>query len=233
MKKLLMSVAVAAVALGGGWFAVREGYITVPFISAQPSLDREIAFPEGFSQEVADSTREAVAIDQSNLKTDPSDIDAWLDLAIQYKRAGDFRGAQEVWEYMSETFPQQDTSAFNLGVLFHHDLKKYAKSEAHYLEAIRRNPQQSLNYLGLHELYRYAYKQDTNAAVDILRTGMEHMPDDANMPIALAAYYRDDKKDYPVAIEYIRKAVDILNHNKGDEKKVQALEAEIERLSHI
>ena len=62
---------------------------------------------------------------------------------------------------------------------------------------------------------------------------MEAVSNDANMPIALAAYYRDDKKDYPASIEYIRKAIDVLKENAGSPEKIKALEGEAERLGKL
>jgi len=230
MRTFLYWTAVGVLVLVGGWFLVRNEYISIPFVSAkQPSLTREVVFPSDVSENAAKGIREKVLMNQTVLKQNQNDIDAWLDLAIQYKEAKDFKGAQQVWEYMNDAFPQQDTSAFNLGVLFHQDLKKYERSEESYREAIRRNPSAPLNYLGLHELYRYAYKRDTTAAVDILLEGMKVLPNEPNLPIALAAYYRDDTKDYKASVQYIIIARDLLKAS-GDVQKVNALDGEIKRL---
>ena len=233
MKWVLISVIVLAAVGGGVWIAAQKGYISLPQLPVRtPSLNREVAFAEDASQEAKDAVSGKVALNQDALKKDNTNIEAWLDLAIQYKQGGDIEGAIEIWEYLDTAFPGQSTSSFNLGVVHHQDLKEYEKSEQYYREAIRRSPLLPLGYLGLHELYRYVYKTDTAAAVDILLEGIKQIPNEVNMPIALAAYYRD-KKDYPEAIEYIEKAVTILKDTGGDVQKIQALEGEAVRLGKL
>lgn len=232
MYKVILSVIGALILCLVGWWVIQNGYITIPKAGARmPSLTRTIEFAKETSEERKNSINDSVAIDQDFLKNKPNNLETWLDLAIQYKQAGDIKGAIEVWKYLNETFPHQSTSAFNLGVIYHQDLKKYELSEENYREAIRREPQAPLNYLGLHELYRYAYKQNTDAAALILREGIENIPDDANLYIALAAYYRDDKKNNEAAIENIIKARDILN-TLGNTEKAKALDGEIIRLTN-
>lgn len=228
MKKYLVGVVVIMVLAVATWFAWENNYI--PHAVREPSLRRAVVFSAPISEESKIIIRGQVAVDQGLLVKEPKNLEAWLDLAIQYKQAGDLAEAQKVWKYLDQAFPQQSTSAFNLGVTYHQDLKKYDLSEAHYREAIRRNPGMPLPYLGLHELYRYAYKQDTSAAVDILLEGLKTIPNEPNFPIALAAYYRDDKKDNKKSVEYIRSAIAILKAVEGDEQKIRALETEIARL---
>lgn len=230
MHKVILSVIGALILCLVLWWTIQNGYITIPKAGARmPSLTREVVFADGVSEDMKELVLGGIAIDQDLLGKKPDDLETWLDLAIQYKQAGDIKGAIEVWKYLNETYPNQSTSAFNLGVIYHQDLKDYKRSEESYREAIRREPQAPINYLGLHELYRYAYKQDTDAAALILREGIEHITDDANLYIALAAYYRDDKKDNKAAIENITKARDILN-TLGNTEKAKALDGEILRL---
>jgi tetratricopeptide (TPR) repeat protein len=231
MKKPLFIVAIVAIFLVGLALAYNEGYIKLPNTPAkQPSLSHEVVFTQELPNETEDRIRGNILINQEKLQKEPKDLETWLDLALQYKEAGDLEATEDVWKYLNEAFSGQETSLFNLGVLYHQDLKEYDKSEKSYREAIKRNPAYSLSYLGLHELYRYSYKQDTTLAVEILLEGMEQIPNDPNLPIALAAYYRDYKKDYETSIEYIKQAQKILKE-MGDTEKIQALEEEILRLS--
>ena len=156
MRKFLLGAVALVLLVGASWFVAQEGFISIPWASTrQPSLTRDVRFAEAISESVRERIRGNVMLDRTQIQKDPNDIDAWLDLAIRYREAGDFKGAEQVWKYLSETFPTQHTSAFNLGVLYHQDLKKYSRAEEQYKEAIRRFQTDPLNYLGLHELYRY------------------------------------------------------------------------------
>lgn len=233
MKKyIVLGIVLAALVGGGVWIGINTGYVALPQAPVrQPSLDHEAAFARGVSKETEDMLRSKVTLDQDALKKDSTNLDAWLDLAIQYKQGGDISAAVQIWKYLDTAFPQQSTSAFNLGVVYHQNLKQYDRSEKSYQEAIRRDPNAPIGYLGLHELYRYSYKQNTTAAVDVLLEGMKRIPMDANIPIALAAYYRDEKKDNIQAVEYIQKAIAVLKETGGDAQKIKALEGEAVRLN--
>ena len=59
------------------------------------------------------------------------------------------------------------------------------------MRAIANNPLSSHVYRGLHELYVYSYKQNTEAAADILKEGLEHMPGNTDILLLLASYYKN------------------------------------------
>ena len=61
---------------------------------------------------------------------------------------------------------------------------------------------------------------------------MKTLPNEPNLPIALAAYYRDDVRDYTAAIKYIAIAKDLVEAT-GDTQKADALEGEIKRLQAL
>lgn len=144
------------------------------------------------------------------MEEDPSHYNAWLDLALQYKVAGDYKAAERVWLYLVDAAPKAGLSAHNLGTLYHLNLHEFEKSERYFLEAIKREPQEGAYYLSFHELYRYSYKTDTTAAVDILKQGLEAMPTNSDLMLSLAVYYRDDKNDKALARKYYEQARDAL-----------------------
>lgn len=157
----------------------------------RPKLNRIIIMPERFSSE-------AVVILENNIKTlisqlneDPNSYQAWSDLANQYKTIDDFDGAIEIWEYLSISAEGETISKINLGNLYHYELKEFEKSESAFKDALVINKKIIEAYTGLHELYKYSYKQDTTLATDILLEGLEKNPNNIDLLIALASYYKE------------------------------------------
>jgi tetratricopeptide (TPR) repeat protein len=194
----------------------------------KPDLERPLAFPEVFPEEARTIAEQKYATLKQQLITDPDDASAWLDLAILYKTVSDYEGAVLVWKYLASVNPQDSISTHNLGNTYHLFLKKYPESEKYYKEAIARDPNQSLYYVGLHELYRYSYKQESDLAVKTLEEGLTKIPNSPEITIALAAYYKD-KGDMANAIKYFTQMRDIAqSHN--DAANVAAMNAEIKSL---
>ncbi|OGG70061.1 hypothetical protein A3F27_03280 [Candidatus Kaiserbacteria bacterium RIFCSPHIGHO2_12_FULL_53_13] len=177
--------------------------------SSPPSLTKDVAFSGDISAPVKNILSERIAKYRTLLSKNYSDLSTWMNLAIQYKTAGDYDSAREVWEYISRTHPRDITSLHNLGDLYQNFLKDYAKAESYYKLAISINPTQSINYLALHEIYRYSYRQDTSAAVDILKSGFTKVAGNQAIDLytALGSYY-ESKNDKANAIVYYTKARD-------------------------
>lgn len=172
-----------------------------------PSLSRQVKYSPDLSAEVKQILAQKVATLRSSLSNNPDDPGSWRNLAIQYKTAGDYEGAKEVWEYMSALYPRDSIPRHNLGDLYYNFLKDYAKAEVYFKSAIDAEPAKAMNYLSLHELYRDAYKQDTTLAVDILKTGISRVSGNQTIDLysALGSYYQD-KNDTANAIIYYTKA---------------------------
>lgn len=204
--KIALGVAVIALFAAGLWFG---GLLKVGVGPAQtPSLERELVFPDTFPAEARPILAQNVEALRGQLQKDPEDISAWLDLAIKYKTVGDLDGAIEIWQYLADA-KQNPVAQYNLGSTYHLELKKYPESERYFRKAIEANPQLAFNYVGLHELYRYSYKTDSSAAVDVLEEGLRSVSDNSLIDIllALGAYYKD-KADIEKAIEYFARARD-------------------------
>jgi len=194
-----------------------------------PEIPRKVVFQASIPKEAQKIIRDHIETLTENLESNPRDINTWLDLALQYKAANDIEGAKEVWEYLTLAAPEHSLSFYNLGYLYHISLKDYAKSEEYYKKAIQMEPNQELYYTGLHELYRYSYKQETNAAVDILKQGMKQMPNSINLVLTLAGYYRDEKRDKKNAVQYFTQARDMAKE-AGNNELVATLDREIAAL---
>lgn len=173
----------------------------------QPSLDRNVSYQASLPADAKTLLVAKIASTTAALKKNPADYGSWLNLALDYKMAGDYTAARDVWEYLSEAAPTQSVSYLDLGNLYALYLKDYPKAEQNYKLAIKINPRDETAYLGLHDMYQYSYKTDTSAAVDILTQGMDTLgsPKNIDLVIALAQYYKEHG-DTAKAKEYFQQA---------------------------
>ena len=109
-------------------------------------------------------------------------------------------------------------------------LKKYSEAEKYYREAVQLTPSVALNYIGLHELYRYSYKQDSTAAADILIEGLTKVDKKGQVDLfsTLGSYYKE-KGDKAGAIDAYIKARDGASA-LGNATLMRQFEAEIDTL---
>ena len=204
--------------------AVMDGTYT----GTVPSLNREIQVSATTDEAVRAALRVKVAEAQARLTRVPYDGNAWMDLALRYHSAGDYEGAREVWEFIISMPPPNITALGNLGRLHHFELKQYEKAEQYFKQAIEANPARPEAYYELFDLYRYSYKKDTTAAVDILKEASELFPDDPGIPAGIAIYYRDHAQP-GLARTYFEKAV-VLARSSGNLELVQSFNSELSNL---
>ncbi len=175
---------VAAALLGGGLYMFVLPHLAAPSANAaQPSLDK----PYVITITMPDDAKSILVADVTRLKqtlqTDPQDFDSWLDLALHYKIAGDYKDAEEVWKYIVQTGPQNThyIALGNLGNLYEFFLKDYPKAEEFLLQAIALKPDQISFYRDLYTLYHYGYKVGTGADSSILEQGLKANPGDKDL----------------------------------------------------
>lgn len=239
-KILLLAGAVVFIGavLAGGFYLfpteeVRVDYTLTgikekTYSGSMPSLDREVIVSDSLPQEVKDVLRKKVADDQARLKRVPYDGNVWMDLALQYHSANDYDGAREVWEFVVALTPTNVTALDNLGRLYHFDLKNYELAEKYFRQAIVANPERPEAYYELFDLYRYSYKKDTSAAVDIMKEAAKVFPDDIGIPAGLGTYYREQGSPNK-ARSYFEQAL-TLAREQSNLSLVQALTRELSTL---
>jgi tetratricopeptide (TPR) repeat protein len=174
-----------------------------------PSLDRTPSYSTDFPAEGRILYETKVTKLKETLTKEPANLEAWLDLAIYYRMVGDHEGAIEIWEYLRTMYPQDSISRHNLGEYYFHTVKDYEKAEIYYEESIAVSPGLESNYTDMYEMYKYVYKQDTTAALDILKRGIEKAagPSAIQFKIMLGREYRD-RGDKENAKKYLTEARD-------------------------
>ncbi|QQG37939.1 MAG: hypothetical protein HYS26_00045 [Candidatus Kaiserbacteria bacterium] len=177
--------------------------------STAPSLTEGVAFDQNIPADLRDQLSQLIADDREALSQNYDQYELWLRLAIRYKQAGDYQKAREVWEYLAYNYPDDVVSRHNLGDLYQHFTVDYVKAEQYYLAALEADMidgvgSAGVTYLALHELYRYDYKQNTSAAADILKQGIERIagPQAIDLNAALARYYESKGQKAEAAAAY-------------------------------
>lgn len=117
---------------------------------------------------------------QAELKKDPSNFSAWMNLALYQKMAGDYQGAVITWQYAGKLSPADYISVGNLGNLYGYFLKDNVKAESYFKLAISKAPTQASTYIQLAEFYWDVLK-DLNKARNIVDQGLDAIPNNTNL----------------------------------------------------
>jgi len=198
-----------------------------------PELTSSIVFPDSLSEEARVIIANNIATLIDKLENNKDSFSEWLNLAAQYKIIEDYERTRDILEFLDMAFTNSDTVLNNLGNLYHYDLKNYPKSEESFLKAVGNNADNVQAYIGLHELYKYSYKQDTDLAIDTLVEGIEANPRSTDLLITLASYYKErgnmSKGDQTNAKKYYEQARDEAE-KLGNTQLVDTLNEEINNL---
>ncbi len=145
-----------------------------------PSLTQQVTYSSTLSTDIVTQLQTQIAQLRAQLKTNPSNTQNWLQLAIDYKEAGDYVAAANVWTYLTQALPSNYIAFADLGDLYTNFLIDYPKAETNYLAAIKLNPSNIDLYNNLYMLYRYKENNPTAAAA-ILAQGLKANPGNATL----------------------------------------------------
>ena len=194
-----------------------------------PNVDRSINFGSTVPQEVRIMLEAQATPMRARLKEDPARADDWFNLAIIYHTAEDYKGAVEVWEFLTQVIPNSTTAYDNLGKTYHFALKEYPKAESYFKKSLTIDASDMNAYLGLFELYRYSYKVDTSAASDIMKNAIAQFPDRLDLVLTLGTYYAE-KGDYATARVVLNGGLDKAR-DANDVNMIAEFGREIEKLT--
>jgi len=147
-----------------------------------PDLNRPVTSADyvPVSPEAKARASENILALQENLKKNPVDLPAWLDLGMYQKMAGDYQGTVLSWQYAGKISPANFISFANLGNLYAYFLKDNGLAEMYYKQAISKDSTQSYLYTQLAEVYRDIFKDNAKAKV-IIDEGLSKIPNDVNL----------------------------------------------------
>lgn len=192
-----------------------------------PDYRKSISYGRSISADAKSSIEKKRTEIVAALKADSTDHDQWMRLASLYQMAEDYKKAEAVWAYTSVTW-NDSVSFANLAYLRDVYLKDYARAETNYKQALARNPENVVAWTNLLDMYKYRYKQNTNAPETLLRQGIQARPNLWQLHALLARYYRGIGKNTEAKTEY--DAAITLAQKAKDTSAVKELEAEKQAL---
>ncbi len=194
--------------------------INVPDSTLQvPNLDRPIIPLIPLSSLSEDEAKRNISSLKERLRQDQDDYASWIGLGIYRKTLGDYRGAEEVWKYVTVRWPTDYVAFNNLGNLYHEQLRDFQKAEENYRKAADLQPLFVQTYSNLHNLYRYSFVEKKDKAAEPLLLGLERNPTSINLMISLGRYYIDIS-DMVSATKYYKMAVQRAEIEKKSEMVV-------------
>ncbi len=133
----------------------------------EPDLNRPYTPPESTPADVQASDKKAVSDAVVQLKSNPNQLDYWLQLALYRKNANDFSGAEEIWLYCVARWPTDPVAYNNLADLYQNYLHEYPKAVAYWDKLMAVQPENISAYVNLAALYNSNLHDPTNAKATI------------------------------------------------------------------
>lgn len=125
-----------------------------------------------------------------DIRANPKDFNAYVELALARSEFGDRDAAAEVYRTMNEQFPGNFLSFQNLGKLYE-ETGRYDFAAEQYLLAIDNAPRIAYLYRNLVNLYTYHLPARASDIPRVLEKGLAIAPGNTDLMGMLAVYYRD------------------------------------------
>ncbi len=201
-RKSLTSYLIAAVLIlavaGAAWYLLLR--------ETTPDLDYPYTPRADLPESVQEESAAKVAQAKTELRDNPELMSRWLELAAQYKGVYDYEFAEEIYLYVIEKWPEEVTAYGNLADMYRYELKQYDDSVTYWRKVVALKPDFIAAYRELHYLYRYNIESDASTMIAPLEEGLVANPNNTDLLIPFANYYRDVAKDNAKAREYFLKA---------------------------
>ncbi len=133
--------------LGNGVQIQTTNGVTVTQINDQPSAPKPpavaaLTFAPGTSADLQTALQSQWQTYSQQIKVAPTRVDAWLNLGVIYKIAGQYQAAITAWTYVAHSGkgPSNYVAYGNLGDLYLNFTHEYAKAEVAYKAALALNP---------------------------------------------------------------------------------------------
>lgn len=177
-----------------------------------PDYTRALIFSVSTNESL---TRSQFATAQAAIKANKYDFDGWVLLGAMRKQAGDYKGAETDWQYVSKLYPANPVSFANLADLYHFFLKDYSKAAAAYEQAIKNNPKQVYLFENFY-LLSNEYPAAGSKVVTAFSAAIKQHPEVPHLQLWLARYYKSVGQKDVARATYIAAANVAESQNQSD-----------------
>lgn len=167
-------------------------------------------YQEAYDKGNAQDWKGAIKLYEKALKEDPKFVEAYDNIAVCYRRLGDFENAIKNYNKSLELYPNGAMAHQNLGLIYGIQ-KEYDKAINEYKEVQKINPEDPEGYYGLINIYliKENYKEAIKSAtktLEIYEATNSPYIGDAQYFLGLSYYYDNDNKSAKIYIQQAKKS---------------------------
>ena len=221
-KKFLILAILAVIVLIGGalYFSpsdvnddsenVSRGGKYEEFVGSHPQGEKFL--------EYINSAYDRLENDDSN-----DDMSAYIDLGFYKNELKDIEGSIKAYEAGLKLNPNNELILSNLAHIYENK-KDYESARKHYQKIVNVNPKNVRAIVDFANMYRTRFDDKHQEIIDLVEAkGLSNNPDDFNLLILLANYYRYDLNDFENAEIYYRRILELDPNNKAVQVELRNL----------
>lgn len=161
-----IAVVVVVLVTAGLWYYQKQGFLKV-FPTREDRTIKKILVidesklraPEGLTEEQFQSERQKLYENRDRVLANRTDAKAWFDYGYSKEFWNDHESAVAAWE---KAYALQDlnfVTTLNLANAYQYFLKNWEKAEFYYLKTLELQPDYTLAFQGLTDLYRFNWAE--------------------------------------------------------------------------
>lgn len=153
------------------------------------------------------------AYDRLDNEDPDDDTSAFIDLGFYKNELGDTKGSIKAYKAGLELKPTNELILSNLAHVYE-NLKDYKNAERYYRKLVEVNPRNTRGIMDFASMYRYYFDDKHDAIVDLVEVkGLAVNPNNPNLLIFLANYYRNDIEDLEKSEIFYRQILELDPNN--------------------
>src|SRR3989344_227673 len=152
-----------------------------------PTFNRKVTIPASYPASAKIQLTKNIENIKALILKDPNNLSLWVSLANNWKVAGDYFAAAEVWTYITTVSPDHFLAYVNLGDIYAYDIKNNVKAEQNYTKALSSDSSQISTYFKFAEFYANVLNNKVKAKA-VVDGGLKIYPQNSELKALLAKY---------------------------------------------
>ena len=151
------------------------------------------------------------------------DLSAYIDLGFYKNELQDIEGAIKAYKAGLKLNPNNELILSNIAHIYENK-KDYESARGYYQRIVDVNPKNVRAIVDFASMYRSRYDDKQQEIIDLVKiNGLKNNPDDFNLLILLANYYRYNLNDFDEAEIYYRRILELDPNNKAVQVELRNL----------